>query len=63
LRADEQYVRSKLMPGDDVGLLDQVGVKDGPRLPRPLFQLGQLVDQKDTGPLRLATGLHDPMYA
>ena len=46
--------------GDDVGLLHQVGVEHRPALPRPLLQLGQLVDQEDPAALRLSARLHDP---
>ena len=49
------------MPRDDVRLLDQVGVEDGPRLSGPLLQLGQLVDQEDSGALRFSARLHDPV--
>ncbi len=50
------------VPRDDVGLFDQVGVEHGagPRLPGPLLELRQLVDEEDARPLGLPAGLHDP---
>ena len=47
-------------PGDDIGLFDKVWVEDGAGLSGPLFQLGQLVDEENSGSLRLAARLHDP---
>ena len=46
--------------GDDVGLLHQVRVEHSLALPRPLLQLGQLVDEEDARALRLPARLHDP---
>ena len=48
------------LPGNDVGLLDQVWIEHRPALPRPLLQLGQLVDQEDPAALGFSTGLHNP---
>ena len=58
LAADEQRVVD--VSGDHVGLLHQVGVEHGPALSRPLLQLGELVDQEDSAPLRLPARLHYP---
>ena len=58
LSADEEGIVD--VSGDDVGLLHQVGVEHCPALPRPLLQLGQLVDQENSAALRLSARLHDP---
>lgn len=51
--------RIRYVSGDDITFLAHLRM-EGLRLPRPLFQLRQLIDQEDSSALRLSTRLHYP---